>query len=236
MLWYICTMIAKKYIPSVITSVNFASGFIAILLNDPFISPIIILFGSIFDVFDGAAARKLDATSPFGAELDSLSDVVTFGVAPAFLYYHHVLYASPKIISIIATTVLAIFGALRLAKFNIDTETKSNFKGMPIPSVGLFFAFLAYERYANTTFDYTNHQYIWISLPFIFAFLMVSPFDFLANKKVKNNNKIKLIQIIVMSIMLVSLVLWIITQLPLMPLAIVLYIFISLIFLRRQSS
>jgi len=232
MLWYICIMNIKKYIPSAITAVNFASGFIAILLNDPLVSPIIILFGSLFDVFDGAAARKLNATSPFGAELDSLSDVVTFGVAPAFLYYHHVLYASPVVISIIATTVLALFGALRLAKFNIDTETKSNFKGMPIPSVGLFFAFLVYEKYANTTFDYTNHQYLWVSLPFIFAFLMVSPFDFLANKKA-NNKKIKLFQIIILTTMLLCLVLWLFTQMPFMPLAIIIYILISLVFLRK---
>ncbi len=222
----------KNYIPSSITAINLASGFVAILLNDPLISPIIILIGSIFDVFDGAVARKLNATSAFGAELDSLADVITFGVAPAYLYFHHVLYASPVVISIIATTTLAIFGALRLAKFNIDTETKSNFKGMPIPSVGLFFSFLVYEKYANTTFDYSQHQYIWISLPFIFAFLMVSPFNFLANKKVKNK-KIQLIQTIVMIIMLIALVLWIVTQMPFMPLAIVIYIVISLLFLRN---
>ncbi len=225
----------NKYIPSSITAVNLASGFIAILLNDPFISPLFILFGSLLDVFDGAVARKLKATSSFGAELDSLSDVVTFGVAPAFLYYHHVLFASPRLLSIIATSILAIFGALRLAKFNIDTETKSNFKGMPIPSVGLFFAFLVYEKHANTVLDFTHNQYIWIVLPIIFAFLMVSPFNFLANKKVKNNKKIKLLQAIVILIMIIALVLWVITQLPFLPLAFVIYIIISLFFLRNSS-
>lgn len=222
----------NKYIPSAITAVNLASGFIAILLNDPFLSPMIILLGSLFDVFDGAVARKLNATSEFGAELDSLSDVVTFGVAPAFLYYHHVLSSSPEIISIVVTSILVIFGALRLAKFNIDTETKSNFKGMPIPSVGLFFAFLVYEKYANTIFNYDSNQYLWLALPVIFAFLMVSPFNFLANKKV-NSKKIKLLQIIVAIIMILALILWIVTQMPFMPLALVIYIFISLLFLRN---
>jgi len=224
-------MSVNKYIPSFLTSLNLATGFIAILLNDPFYSPLLIFLGSFLDVFDGAIARKLNATSSFGAELDSLSDIVTFGIAPAYLYYNHVLNNYDPILSIAAVSVLAIFGSLRLAKFNIDTEQKSNFKGMPIPSVGLFFVFLVYEKHANTIFDYNNNHIIWLSLPIIFSYLMVSPFNFIANKKVKNK-KIKIIQKILVLIMLLSLGLWLATQLPFMPLAIIIYIFISLIFLR----
>ncbi len=77
----------KKHIPSFLTCINLTCGFIAILLGDFYISGWFILVGMVFDVGDGIAARILNAQSDIGRELDSMADLVTFGVAPAYLYF-----------------------------------------------------------------------------------------------------------------------------------------------------
>ncbi len=222
----------KKYIPSTLTAMNLASGFVAIIINDPFYSPLIILLGGFFDLLDGAVARKLDASSEFGAELDSLADLITFGVAPAYLYYHHVLQNQNHVAAIIVTTLLVVFAGLRLAKFNIDTEQKNSFIGLPTPSTGLFFAFLVYEQYAKTIIDYNQTPYIWMALPVIFALLMVSPLPFLAMKRDEDKRK-KIIQMTAGIIFILSVILWVITGMPFIPLAFIIYIFISLLFCKK---
>ncbi|MEE9438465.1 MAG: CDP-alcohol phosphatidyltransferase family protein, partial [Saprospiraceae bacterium] len=77
----------KRYIPSIFTSVNLICGFLAILLGDFFVSSWFIFVGMIFDVLDGLAARTLNAQSEIGKELDSMADLITFGVAPTYLYF-----------------------------------------------------------------------------------------------------------------------------------------------------
>jgi len=222
----------KKYIPSSLTAMNLASGFIAILLNDPFYSPIIIMLGAFFDLLDGAIARKLDVSSEFGAELDSLADLVTFGVAPSYLYYHHILQNQNHIAAIIVTSLLVVFSGLRLAKFNIDKSQKTNFTGIPTPVTGLFFAFLVFEQYSKTAIDFDQYQSIWLVLPVIFALLMISPFCFIAVKKDKTG-KISMLQISISIIFLLAVILWLITLIPFIPLAFVLYILLSLIFCKK---
>lgn len=223
----------SRHIPSTFTAANLTLGFIAILINDPFYSPILIISSSFFDVADGAIARKFNATSLFGAELDSLADLVSFIIAPAYLYYNHVLYAAPELQSIIVTCLLGVFGALRLAKFNIDTEQTSNFKGVPSPATGLFFAFLVFEKHADTILNYDENIIIWLALPLIFAFLMVSPFHFISLKK-SNSRKKKILLIVFTVLFVTSLILWAITKMPFVPLAIIIYI-ISSIFLCRKG-
>ena len=217
----------KKSIPSVLTALNLVAGFVAIILNDPYYSPLIIFTGAFLDLFDGAIARKIGVSSDFGAELDSLADLVTFGVAPAFLYYHHILHGY-DILSMITTAILVLCSALRLAKFNVDTGQKYGFKGLPTPSTGLFFAFLVYEVYAKTTFDFEQNKILWQLLPLVFAFLMISNIPFFSMKK-SQNNKNKIIQTIIIFVFAISFILWIMTKMPFIPLAVIIYIFISLI-------
>ena len=225
----------KKHIPSTLTAMNLASGFIAIIINDPFYSPLIILLGGFFDLLDGAVARKLNATSEFGAELDSLADLITFGAAPAYLYYHHILLNQNHVAGIIVTTLLVVFAGLRLAKFNIDTEQKSNFTGLPTPTTGLFFAFLVFEQYSKTIIDFNQTPYIWMALPVIFAFLMVSPLPFLAMKK-GNDKRKKNLQTATGIIFILSVILWLITGMPFIPMAFIIYIFISLLFCSKKNQ
>ena len=222
----------SRHIPSTFTAANLTLGFIAILINDPFYSPFLIIASSFFDVADGAIARKFNSTSLFGAELDSLADLVSFIIAPAYLYYNHVLESAPEFQSIMVTCILVVFGALRLAKFNIDTEQKTNFKGVPSPTTGVFFSFLVFEKHANTVLNYDENIIIWLILPLIFAYFMISPFRFISLKK--SNSRKKKILLIVFTIMFVtSLILWAITEMPFVPLAILIYIVTSILLCRK---
>lgn len=227
-------MVLKKYIPSALTAMNLASGFVAIIVNDAFYSPLIILLGSFFDLLDGAVARKLNVQSGFGAELDSLADLVTFGVAPAFLYYHYVLQANNPVAGIVMVTILAVFAGLRLAKFNIDPQQSKSFTGLPTPSTGLFFAFLVYEQYSKRLINFNDFPYLWLILPLIFAFLMVSPLHFIAMKRTDDKRK-KNIQIVIATIFILSILLWVITGLPAIPFAFVIYIIVSVLFCKKKE-
>jgi len=142
-----------RHIPNFITSLNLASGFVSIIFilkGDINTASWLILAAMIFDFLDGFAARALKAYSDIGKELDSLADVVSFGVAPGLIIYH-LLYASlstdnQSIISItwftsliiwIIPAIMPVCAALRLAKFNIDTTQTTSFKGLPTPANAL---------------------------------------------------------------------------------------------------
>lgn len=97
------------------------------------------ILASLFDFCDGFAARKLGAYSDIGKELDSLSDLVSFGLAPAlaFMSYYKLNADGPSILSFIPLAIVAC-SALRLAKFNLDTRQTKSFLGLPTPACGLF--------------------------------------------------------------------------------------------------
>jgi len=137
-----------RNIPNLITSLNLTSGFIALVFaskGDLVTASWLILAAMIFDFFDGFAARSLKAYSDIGKELDSLADLVSFGVAPAFLIYKMLIsdlnisqesgnsIAINEIISFFPV-IMPVCAALRLAIFNLDTTQKTSFKGLPTPA------------------------------------------------------------------------------------------------------
>jgi CDP-diacylglycerol--serine O-phosphatidyltransferase len=139
-----------RHIPNFITSLNLASGFAAIIFlfnGDPLTACWLILAAMVFDFFDGFASRLLKAYSDMGKELDSLADVVSFGVAPGLIIYSILSKSmnleasgiiSIKFILVIAITALfPVCAGLRLAKFNIDTTQSDTFRGMPTPAAAL---------------------------------------------------------------------------------------------------
>lgn len=99
---------------------------------------IAIAAAAVFDFLDGASARALKAFSPLGKDLDSLSDLVSFGVAPAMLILNTMLLCDTHAWTAFAALLLPIFGALRLAKFNNDSEQATIFRGLPIPGNAIF--------------------------------------------------------------------------------------------------
>lgn len=146
----------KNSIPNTITCLNLLSGVMAIIMAFRFneqIGPmqgylwafVFIGAATVFDFFDGASARMLKAYSALGKELDSLADLVSFGVAPAMLMFNMINLANgadvaPSTLSPWAFMALFIpaMGALRLAKFNIDTTQTTSFRGLPIPACAIF--------------------------------------------------------------------------------------------------
>ena len=133
----------KKYIPNFITSLNLASGFAAIIFASQgsiLMASWFIVAAMIFDFFDGLSARLLKAYSDVGKELDSLADVVSFGVAPAIILYQLMMQACPtaeqcsQLLIILVLSVMPVCAALRLAIFNLDSSQTDNFKGLATPS------------------------------------------------------------------------------------------------------
>ena len=148
-----------RQIPNFITLLNLASGVLATIfaIDGHLIwAGIFICLASIFDFLDGFAARLLKAYSEVGKELDSLADVVSFGVAPGAILFTLLKFSmfdnNPRIYDISANWVqwivlfsaflIPVFGAIRLARFNVFSSNESFFRGLPIPSNGLFWASL----------------------------------------------------------------------------------------------
>ena len=130
----------KKIIPNAITSANLFCGCLAItqIAEGNFtIASLLVLLGAFFDFFDGLAARALKVGSPLGAQLDSLADMVTFGLVPAYLAFELLNNLDYSILNCSAF-LIAIFSAVRLAKFNIDDRQSTSFIGVPTPANALF--------------------------------------------------------------------------------------------------
>ncbi len=145
-------MCIKKHIPNSITCCNLVSGCIATcfaFFHDPKLALLWIIIGAVFDFFDGMSARALHVSSPIGKELDSLADVVTFGVAPSTILFSQFLVLDlPGFLSPISSFLpfvaylMAAFSALRLAKFNLDERQSMGFIGLPTPANALFWGSL----------------------------------------------------------------------------------------------
>lgn len=140
----------KKHIPNAITCLSLFSGCIACVMaldGNLHGAAIWIIIAAVFDFMDGFAARLLKAYSPMGKELDSLSDMVSFGVAPGLVLFWLLREVSPILPLESANDyvpylafVIPIFSGLRLAKFNIDERQTTSFIGLPTPANALFWS------------------------------------------------------------------------------------------------
>lgn len=183
--------IVTKHIPNTLTSCNLISGCIAIVfaLNANFSMALtFIVVGAVFDFFDGMSARLLGVSSPIGKELDSLADVVTFGVAPSSMIYTLLLTLSKSgwnetlafAIPYVAF-VMAAFSALRLAKFNLDERQTTSFIGLPTPANALFWGALIVGN--ENVFDENSYYiYLLIILVLVSSWLLVAEIPMFALK------------------------------------------------------
>ena len=137
-------MSIKKHIPDTITSMNLLCGVVGVILTlggRPDLGLALMILGAVFDFFDGFAARMLRASSGIGKELDSLADMVTFGVLPSVALY--VTGGTNILILKYFPIILAAFSALRLAKFNLDERQHASFLGLPTPACAMVCGSLA---------------------------------------------------------------------------------------------
>jgi CDP-diacylglycerol---serine O-phosphatidyltransferase len=233
-----------RYIPNLITSLNLISGFAAIILTaggDMVSASWMILAAMIFDFLDGFSARLLKAYSAIGKELDSLADVVSFGVAPGFLIFQmlkasfagsSVMTEQAGLITVLIFSVSAIMpvcGAMRLAVFNVDTSQATTFKGLPIPANGIavISVVLAAHYSGSELFSsILGSPVILILYTLVLSFLMVSRIPLLSlkvsNLKVKGNEG----RYILISLILI---LFIIFGIAAAPLIVPVYIISSLL-------
>lgn len=134
-----------RNIPNAVTCCNLLSGCIATsfaLQGDFLLAFLFIIVGALFDFFDGMTARLLHVASPIGKELDSLADVVTFGVAPSMMVFSLLQTRCTYHILPYIAFLLAAFSALRLARFNLDERQTNSFIGLPTPANALFWGSL----------------------------------------------------------------------------------------------
>lgn len=162
----------KEYIPNMFTFLNLALGFLAIVMSinrDFIFASILLLLAVLADGLDGRTAKALKVESKLGIEMDSLADLVSFGVAPAVLMhsFHKDWFL------MFAALIFVLGGAYRLARFNITKEKKKGFVGMPITINGIIFPML-YLLNTNT---------LVVAIVFLISFfLMISTFSFRLKK------------------------------------------------------
>ncbi|MDO5571910.1 MAG: CDP-diacylglycerol--serine O-phosphatidyltransferase [Bacteroidales bacterium] len=199
-----------KHIPNTITCLNLLSGTFAIIFayeGNFLIASALIILGAVFDFFDGMSARLLKAYSPMGKEMDSLADMVTFGVAPAMMVFSIMKTLVPDDYSLSLQQVLPYsafllvpFSALRLAKFNIDERQTSSFIGLPTPANALFWIGLCIGLANGTTSSLLGNFWIIFGLVIVFSYLLIAEIP-MFSLKFKNlnfgENKLRYIFIII---------------------------------------
>jgi len=228
----------KQHIPNTITCLNLVCGCFSIMssLNGNLtFAAIWIVAAAIFDFCDGLSARLLHVTSAIGKELDSLSDVVSFGVAPTMIAYKWLTICYLQLVPATQTTfayymtylvfLVPALSAVRLARFNIDTKQTENFIGMPTPANALFLGFIpnAAEHIAIL-----NNFWVVLCFAVFFAILLVSPINMVSLKF--KNFKFTGMNIARYVILLVGVVLFLIFKLGSFPLIIFGYLLVSIFY------
>lgn len=234
-----------RHLPNFITAINLACGFTSIVLiieGNMIFACYFILLATIFDFLDGFFARLFDAYSDIGKQLDSLADIVSFGVAPALIMYYflrisilgnHGSFSFASLtffegVILFSPVLLAIASAFRLAKFNIDPSQHDSFYGLPTPANAIFIS--------SFVMNVLNHQklydqgiftskYFLLVLTIILSCLLVSRIPMFALKFHNfsfSKNKIRYVFIGI------SVILVIVLQLAALPFIIAIYILISL--------
>ena len=170
--------ITRAVVPSLFTILNAFCGFLSIVQTSQgniHLAGWFILLAAIFDSLDGVMARITKSCSQFGVELDSLSDVVSFGVAPSFMVYAAYLHTLGTIGVLIAAMPLAM-GAIRLARFNVQLVgfDKDYFNGLPIPMQAITLCAFLLEYYVDGVGMTPVNANALIYLVIVLSLLMVS--------------------------------------------------------------
>ncbi len=177
-------------LPNLLTSASLFSGFMGILwaIDGRFeLTALAILVSCLFDGLDGKVARLTGATSDFGVQLDSLCDLVAFGVTPAIMMYAWELHEFGRL-GVVAAFMLIACGALRLARFNVQstkkTTSKKFFLGLPIPAAGCVLAtFYLFTTYLPDSWYSLIVPHMSLALVYGLSFLMVSRVRYFAFKE-----------------------------------------------------
>ena len=247
-----------KQIPNIFTLLNLVFGCMAIVfalqtntviiyLNDQFNSSfnipeklswaaICIFIAAVIDFLDGFVARLLKATSEMGKQLDSLSDVVSFGVAPSVILYQLLKFSFAReenglevsIAWLVPSFILACAAAYRLAKFNLDIDQQFSFKGVPVPAVGILiasFPLILHFNYINSINALIINKWFLYAVILLLSYLMVSNHRMMSLKFADLTFKGNLQKII---LLIIAIVAAIFLQWIAVPVVFIIYVLISL--------
>jgi len=227
-----------KHIPNLLTISNLICGCISLYFtfhNNLVLAAYIIGLAAVFDFMDGAVARLLNVSSPMGKELDSLADMVSFGVVPGSVVFHLLEASTLSAYSFVALTIPA-FSAYRLAKFNVDERQNENFIGLPTPANCLIFVSLPLitsfhgESMIASVIEIPEAL---IALTLLLSLALVSELT-LFSLKFKNlkfaDNKLRFF-FIGMAVLLLALL-----QFSAIPLIVLLYLILSIVFNLRNEG
>jgi len=216
-----------RHIPNTLTSGNLLCGclgLISVFGNYPVEPAYFIWAACVFDFFDGFAARLFKVSSPIGKELDSLADMVSFGVLPSLAMYQWIdSSAGASWLSYIAL-MIAVFSALRLAQFNVDTRQTDSFIGVPTPANALFLTSLVFLPENIKTIIFSAPVLTGITI--VFSLLLVAPFELFALKFKDfswGNNKLRF------TFLALSVFLIVLLKAGALPVIILSYIIVSLV-------
>ena len=256
--------INMKQIPNIFTLLNLVFGCLAIvailqnglllttsdngdslivLPEKIYLASIFIACAAVIDFLDGFVARLLKASSEMGKQLDSLADVVSFGVAPGLIIYQflRLCFAQQEdgldisMLWLLPAFIVPCAGAYRLARFNIDTEQRYGFKGVPIPAAGLLVASfpLIYWFTSETWIIQLMHNYwFWYAVIFVVSYLMVSTLPMMALKFKEPTIK-KLMPFIIIAVIAAATAF--IFQWIAVPVTFIAYVILSLLNKQKQS-
>ena len=234
--------IIKRNIPNLITLANLTCGLFAIIFSfegSLTNASLCIFLGAFFDFTDGLAARLLKASSAFGKQLDSMADMVTFGVAPGFLLFHFMFYLHNDMIFRHSMQdsnlffpaslgfLIPIFSAYRLANFNIDYRQTNSFIGLPTPALAIFIAAIPHIDF-NKFPMFADMQLLTI-LALIMPLLLVIEIPLFSLKFNKNESAKSRVNIFRISLILAGVVLFFAFQFAAIPFIVILYLILSIL-------
>jgi CDP-diacylglycerol---serine O-phosphatidyltransferase len=175
------------FLPNTFTALNMACGFASCIFSlkgNFYAASMVIILGAVFDSVDGRLARLTGTQSSFGEQFDSMSDLVSFGMAPTFLMYHKYLIGYDRL-GLVVAFVFLLCGALRLARFNanIDKVSSDFFQGLPIPGAALGVIGLVL---LTDKFPFLD-DFSFLAVPYtaIYGLLMISTIPFCSFKNIE---------------------------------------------------
>ena len=230
----------KRNIPNILTLSNLTAGLLAILfavVGHLELAALCVFVGALFDFFDGLTARLLSANSELGKQLDSLADLVSFGVAPGMILFQLIYYSQTNsffqsdikdvhLFPTVLAFLLPIFSAIRLAKFNLDTKQSTSFVGLPTPAAAIFVASLPLLS-ENYFIEFGSG--LLIGLAFVLPILLVAKIS-LFSLKLSKQEQWKTKENIIRIIFLISAVILLIgLSYDSIPIIVILYLILSLL-------
>ena len=233
--------VIKKNIPNLITLGNLICGLFAIIFafqGNLTTASLCIFLGALMDFLDGFAARILKVSGKLGKQLDSIVDMVTFGVAPGFILFHFMFYLQNNIIlrhsmqnnsffPAALALLIPIFSAYRLAKFNIDERQIHSFIGLPTPALAIFIAAIPHIDF-NRFPMFADIQLLTI-LAILMPLLLIIEmplFTLKFNTEEHMQSKVNLLRI---SLILSSLILFFVFKFAAIPFIVILYLILSIL-------